>query len=338
MNISRIACAKTLSLAGAFALSATLNLSAQVYVSSEATVYDTDITALGQGNNAIVTANTQGVANNACVPTASANGLSYLEAYQTIVAGNPNPFSTTPDTYPTVNTLIGNMGTTASGTPTVGQMNGLYTYLQANAPGVSLSGQVAPVEKSNLPGFYGAGNFNAGFSANVQAANPSAQFLYNNLAAKNAVELGLLWGTYNSAGGGTFNYTGGHEVTLEGMNMSGGTGTMSVLDPWGNNGVGNNAGTSGLLDQALNVQTVTLNGIAGSFLLITYAAPTLVGDQSEIPVSPLDTVSSETVGFGTAGAQALVIDDAVEAVPEPSTIALVGIGAMGLMARLRRKA
>ena len=128
---------KTLLITSLLALAAGLSAHAQTYVSSEASTYDSSITPLGQGNNAIVTANTQSVANNACVPTATANGLSYLEAYQTGL-GNPDPFSATPDTYPTVNTLIGNMGTTASGTSTTGQINGLWSYLQAKAATVSL--------------------------------------------------------------------------------------------------------------------------------------------------------------------------------------------------------
>lgn len=328
---------KTLLITSVLALSAGLSANAQTYVSSEASTYDTAITPLGQGNSAVVTALGQNVANNACVPTASANGLSYLEAYQTGL-GNPDPFSSSPNTYPTVNTLAGNMGTTATGTSTTGQMNGMWSYLQAKAPSVTLGGQVAPVEKNNLPGYYGSGNFNAGYSANMLSANPSAQYLYNALQASSAVELGLLWGSYNSAAGGSFSYTGGHEETLEGMNMSGGTGTFNLLDPWGSNGTGGNAGTAGALDQGYSVQTITLNGIAGSFLLLTYTGTVLAGDRSEIPSSDLSTTGTETVGFGTVvPQQAIIIDDAVEAVPEPSTIAFLGVGALALAARLRRK-
>jgi hypothetical protein len=338
---------KTLNLRPCFVLLTTallscaaFTLNAQTYVSSEATVYDDDVTPLGQGNNAIVNAKGQDVADNACVPTASANGLSFLEAYQTEVLGNPNPFSTSPNTYNAVNTLIGNMGTTAKGTPTVGQMNGMYNYLQANAPSVSLFGQVAPVEKANLPGFYGAGAFNAGFAANVQAANPSASFLYNALNAKDAVELGLLWGTYTPGannGPGTFNYTGGHEVTLEGMRMSGGTGTLSVLDPWGTTQQpGNHAGSSGTLDIPLSVTTVSLAGIAGTFLDVTYST-VLVGEPNETSGNLEFPNPAENVGFAATGdKQALIIDDAVESAPEqPATMALLGASVLALLVMRR---
>src|ERR1700743_3604578 len=55
-----------------------------------------DFGFLGQGNAAVNGA--QAVKNNSCVPTATANGLSYLENYQ-LGIGNPDPFTVSPNSY-----------------------------------------------------------------------------------------------------------------------------------------------------------------------------------------------------------------------------------------------
>lgn len=291
----------------------------------------------GQGNSAIVSANSQAIANNACVPTATADGLAYLEAYQQSLS-KPFPFSSTPNSYPTVNTLITDMGTTASGTTTTGQLNGLYSYLSTTAPAVSLSGQVAPAEKNNLPGFYGSASLNAGFSASIQSANPTAQYLYNALNANDSVQLGLLWGSYSS---GTFMYTGGHEVSLEGLSLSGGTGSMTVVDPWGaaNGALGNNAASSGTVGLSLSVSTVNVTGL-GSFLMVTFGDTTQISSDTteDDPAQNLDGSGTPGDGFGTPQPiTALVVDDVVESVPEPSITGLAVVGALAFLAKARRK-
>jgi hypothetical protein len=303
---------------------ASFNLNAQVYNASEN--YSVVATPLGQGNSAIVSANTQAIADNACVPTSTANGLSYL--YQQ----TPGSFTANPNSYGTVNTLIGNMGTTGGGTTTIGQMNGMQTYLNTVAPGVTISGQVAPTEINNLPGYWGTGSINAGI--NMQTVNPTAQFMANALSANSAVEIGILWGTLS---GGVFTYTGGHEATLTSINLSGGSGTMNILDPWGNTTIGGHAGSSAVA-QGLSVSTVSITGIAGTFLDITYQN-LISGYPGETtpPAGNFDVPSTETTAFAGGTLTGIIIDDAVEAVPEPAMIGLVAIGLLGALTSRRQR-
>jgi hypothetical protein len=309
--------AKTVLIAGAFAGFFGPAVHAQSY--DQSSIYNGIGTpfALGQGNSAIVNAYSQAVANNACVPTATADGLAYLEAYQQSI-GQGTPFSSTPNSYPTVNTLIADMGTTSSGTTTTGQLNGLYNYLSATAPGVTISGQVAPLE-ATMASFYGSGSFNSGYAANIQAANPTAQYLYSALSGNGAVQLGLLWGSYNSVAG-TFTSTGGHEVDLESINTS--TKAMTFLDPWGS--TTGNAGTSGLLGVGATYTNITLSG--SSYTLVYFNNPPPDGDRT----------GGTEFGFPTA-ATALILDDTVEIVPEPTVLTLLGGGTLAMLARFRRK-
>ena len=185
-------------------------------------------TWLGQGNASVN--GSQAVQNNSCVPTSTANGLSYLDAYQ-LSLSLPSPFTVSPNSYAAVNALQTQMGTTASGTTTSGELNGLQTYLSAPAganknpaPSVTLGGQASPAEPA---AFFGAG-LNAGL--NLQNANPTAQFLANALTAHDGVQIGILWGTVSD---GNFTYDGGHFVSLTSISLTGGSGTMGILESLG---------------------------------------------------------------------------------------------------------
>jgi len=280
---------------------------------------------LCQGNPAVT--GPQALRNDACVPTSSANGLSYLEAYQLLIS-NPDPFTTSPDSYTDgVNPLITAMGTVAgSGTTTSGQMNGLQSYLSpagANpAPKVWLAGQVSPFEVaapagSGLNGFYGGG-INAGIA--MHNNNPTAQYLADKLDDNDGVELGIAWGSVSD---GRFRANGGHEVAVDSINMNGGTGTIGILDPWGA-GVGANAGTGNAVQELLSVSTVTITGY-GSFLEVTYPL-TYVG--------PDDFGTTAFAGNGQVG---VIMDDAIEGVPDGGTTVLLLGSAMTALGALRRR-
>jgi hypothetical protein len=277
---------------------AVTHLDAQVEVGSEN--YAGLLSAyLGQGS----AAGTQAVKNNSCVPTSTANGLSYLEFYQLSI-GNPDPFAFSPNTITTVNSLQTTMGTTASGTTAANALSGLNTYL------TTAGGDLAPSVVTS------------------QVANPGAQSLTDALTMNAAVQLGILWGTIS---GGTFtraNGGGGHFVSLTAMNLLDGVGTMTILDPWGSGG-GANAGTEGAFI-SLNVDTVNLTGV-GSVLEITYTTN-----------PPEDTFAQDGTDPNSYGAPSAAIGyiavDDIESVPEPTLLALLSAGLVAMLARRRCRA
>lgn len=271
--------------------------------------------ALGQGNGGVTYvnpnyANSVAVGPNACVPTATANGLAFLENYANFGLDIPSPFTTTPNAYPQVNNLAAAMGTfnttksgaggwtNLGGTYTTSMFNGLQNYLGTGgsnpAPTVSISGQYA----GGTPATWFTGTFNKGL--NLANSTPSPAFLAGALNANEAVEITLEWGSYN---GNTWNALGGgHEVTLNSINMASGSGTIGFIDPWGS-GVGSNPGTDG----------VNVNGtvsLVNGYLYVTY--PITVSGPDPTDNNPGDVVGSN----GETGR----IDVAmVEAIPEPST-------------------
>jgi len=250
----------------------------------------------------------QTIQNNSCVPTSTANGLAYLEAYQVNVLGQSDPFTVSPDNYTAVNSLQGAQGVTASGTSAADALSGLNNYLASSNPAPNV--------------------------VTSQTADPSAQSLANALNANSAIQLGILWGVV--ANDGTFIPTdmgGGHFVSLTGESLTAGSGTMTLLDPWGINGVSPNAGTQGA-SITVNVSTVNLTGV-GNVLELIY--PNTLTD----PPDDLNTengtgvdsfgIASRTVGY-------IAVDDIESVVPEPTSMVLMGVGALALLAKRRRSA
>ena len=323
------------------AASVTLSLKAQSGSENYASVDD----KLGQLNTLVN--GTLQVQQNSCVPTAVANGLSYLEAYQTGLA-NPDPFSVTPDNYTAVNALQSQMGTTKNGTPITSMMNGLQTYLTpppgANknpAPTVNLGAQVAPIQatSSQFKGWL-PGSFNGGI--NIQNANPTASYLANGLKANDGVEFTILWGSFNPTTG-AFNLAGGaHELTLDQINMA--NNTIGFLDPAGSGGTA--------VQQDGKVSSVSVKvgpGAYQNFLYVTYPPdPVLVsypdadygeGDSGEDltlnePSTDLFDLNEPGINNGETG---IIVDDAIEYVPDGGlTSLMLGATVAGLAAFLHR--
>jgi hypothetical protein len=265
---------------------------------------------IGQGNAAIVAANGQDVADNACVPTATANGLTYLENYYNFALDEPSPFSTSPNTTTQVNNLITAMQTTRDGTQTDNEFNGLVSYLSptgANpSPSVKVTGQYSPL----TPGGWLAGT---GFPAGVANVNPTVSYLANALNANDGVELGIQWG---STSGGTFTPSrGGHEVTLQSIsfNPTSDTGSITFIDPWGTTQTdgGGNRHAGGTAEVVGDTFSASLSVDQNGLLVITYPLPY---DGLNAPQDNGTAIGDQT------GQVARILDDTVEyVVPEPST-------------------
>ena len=232
---------------------------------------------LDQNNPLVTPANVQGTA---CVPTSVANGLTWLENTYSV----PNLLQSSPEEsgYPTVNTLITDMGTTTNGTTFANEVAGLSTYLgptgQNVASQVSFSGQISG----------GVGGFNQ-----IQNSYPTAMYLYNSLVANDAVEFWINW--YNPTTG---KYNGAHSLTLTGITYNAGTGNgnLSFIDPFG-------TGAGAVTIANATFQTITSG--ATSFLYINGG---YTGGAANNGLDPDNTFRSSVGAITT---------DLVEAVPEP---------------------
>jgi len=203
---------------------------------------------LGQLNPDVKYENNLNVGPVACVPTAVANGLYYLE-HNAAMEGKADPFTMDVGTYDAVNTLAQLMGTSyrvfinpnpppprieSGGTAIVSSALGLMKYLgpkgQNPAPTISVSGQYSSAADSWLGDGFGAPAFKDNFSKTT----PTAAYLAAALNAQSAVEIGVQFGNYGGVSAIDFNPTGGHEMTLYGIdyNAMTGKGTIDFLDPF----------------------------------------------------------------------------------------------------------
>jgi hypothetical protein len=261
------------------------------------------------------------VGPNACVPTAVAQGLSYLEYYQTSVLGKADPFAVSPNTVTAINSLAAAMSTSQNsttgnyGTTYPARVTGTTAYLTANpAPSVAvINGQYAPS--------YSALATIGATSQSPMNAGPVAQFLANGLQNNYGVEFAILWGTLGA--NNAFTSTGGgHFVTAQSINFNPntGTGTINFYDP----------GSASL------IQTATLTTTSAGQLYVSYPAPPAPAnaDQGESSEESLST-SYEDGGAATPGG--VIINDLEEAVvPEPATWSLV-VGGISAMFAFRKR-
>jgi hypothetical protein len=204
---------------------------------------------LGQKNTEVTYENPLNVGPVACVPTAVANGLYYLE-HNAAMEDKPDPFTADPGTYLAVNQLAQVMGTTHSvfnnpnppppritsgGTTIVGSALGLMKYLspqgQNPAPTISVTGQYSAAADSWL----GDGFGEPSFANNFTKTTPTAGYLAAALNDNDGVEIGIQFGNFGGNSALNFNPTGGHEMTLYGIDFNPKTekGTIDFLDPFG---------------------------------------------------------------------------------------------------------
>lgn len=260
----------------------------------------------GQGDATIVGQYGQGLANNACVPTADANGMMYLQNYWEATYGQ-SLFAAPPSSGTAVNSLISDMGTTANGTTINGEFSGLQNYLAANpAPNVRVTGQYSPSIPSGW--LTSSPAIPAGpYVQNVQNVTPTAQYLATALNANDGVEVGIQWGSLaNNAF--TTSGTGGHQLTLEQIswNSSTGTGTATFIDPWGSETSVAPGATAGEL-------TGTLCSIDGN-LVVSFNSLSPNG------YTAASESNDSAIGHGNHVESGVILEDTVEyVVPEPAT-------------------
>jgi len=322
-------------LALVFAASA-ITAKAQIVASESPSFFGT----LSQ-NNSAVTVN----GATACSPTSVINGLNFLNG-----VNGGSIFAHAPAAYGDVNSLATSSGTTGVGTSYGTGVTGMTSYFG--------SGGFNP---SSVPilisGQYAYNSWATGLPANsapllsFAKAAPSASFLGNALNANDAVELALWWGVYDPSNN-SFNPTpgsGSHEIDLYSLNLNAsGNGSANIIVP--EVGTGVSAANATAQNLSATIQTVTFNGtggggVNGSYLYLTYGTSNDIQagtpgetDPSGDTSSPLDAVAAAPA-FNPSFPTALIVGDYVEAVPEPSTYFLSGLGLMVLcVVAARRKA
>jgi hypothetical protein len=311
--------------AAAFALLAmNLTVVAQVISGDENLEYFGDL--LNQNSTTYVdpTLNGINVGPDACVPTSVAQGLSYLENYQTIALSKPDPFSVSPNNTAAINALAAAMGTRenptaqAFGTTYPGRVNGTTTYLSPT--GANPAPTVSVVGGQYASRYSAAANIGATVQSTMQAVSV-ANFLANTLNANDGVQFSILWGSLDTA---TDVYTqgqGGHQVTLQEIsyNATTGTGTIDFIDP----------NTAQVVDGTLQLTT-------GGNLYVSYPGA---------PVAPPDDGQAEEAVFGAnldgaipAGqVGGIIINDMAEGVPDTTLAAALLAASMIGLEGLRRR-
>jgi hypothetical protein len=264
------------------------------------------------------------VGPDACVPTAVAQGLSFLENYQTVALGNPDPFTQSPNNVQAINNLAKAMGTEENpltmsfGTDYPGRVTGTMSYLSptgANPSSAYVVGGQYAARYSPAP------NIGPTVQSTMQAVS-TAQFLAGGLNANFGVEFGILWGSLDTATDVYTQKQGGHFVTLQEIdyNAATGTGTIDFIDP----------GSAKLIEGTL---TKTTDGN----LYVSYpGAPVPPPDNGQ---GAEEAVFGDNLDGGIPAGQlgGIIINDMAEAVPDNATTAtLLGASLFGLLALRRR--
>jgi hypothetical protein len=257
--------------------------------------------------------------SQACVPTAVAQGLTYLDNYQTKVLGNATPFTYNPDSITEVSDLATAMGTRNDeanddqGTTYPGRVNGTTTYLSRTGANPStayvVGGQYARRYST-------AGNIGP-TRQSFMRANSTAQFLASGLNAHDGVEFAILWGSLSDTGVYTKG-DGGHFLTLESIsyNSVSGTGTIVFIDP----------NTASVVDGTLTKTT------AGN-IYVSYPAPPGTPDDGEDE----ETTFGDNLDGGGSDDGGIIVNDLEETVPDGGlTAGLLGASVLGLLALRRR--
>jgi hypothetical protein len=265
------------------------------------------------GNYGTLDQNAPGIDNGpvACAPTATVNSFTFLEnEYDLTGLIDETPVQTVND-LEAANYMDVTPNSGASATDVIeGKMAWINNQGLGNK--IRIEGQAG--------GTFGGSAIDQQLDSDLTTAGdivgdheaPTAQFIYDQLAAGQDVEMGFLWWD------GT-DYVGGHVVTATGIDWdtTTETGTISFIDPWG----------------AADIFGATLEMHDG-FLELTYAGGAAGGglgaDGNTPTVGDPDNPDDErTADIAFAYAESPV--------PEPASMGLLCVGAVGLLRRRSRR-
>ena len=245
---------------------------------------------------------------NACVPTSSINAMTYLQNMDPLTFGtNLTGLTYTDWINADLNLGSNYFGTTSStGTPNNVVQSGLQNYFSdLGFTNVQINAQINTETRTS----YG----------NILDNFPSINFFESALSASNPIIFGFASGAI------------GHELLATGLswNSISGSGTLDFIDPQyastGNSRNGPALVSTGYISLvSTNIPFVDGSGLITSItnsLYISYDSPSYGTSGGYINSAILFTVNSGSTG----------------AVPEPSTYALFGIGAIGMLMVMRRK-
>ena len=173
-----------------------------------------------------------------CAPTATVNSFQYLESRYGIsgLVDDANP-------YNTINKLAGpgymNVQAVQRGAlpsdivrgkeRAINEFNAANPNQTLRVEGEVVSGGSLPPAQINPA--LAADLTAAGLLPNMQSTDPTIDFLHDQLAAGQDIELGILW--FDATRGV---YAGGHVITATGLfnaDDASNTGTLDFIDPWG---------------------------------------------------------------------------------------------------------
>lgn len=310
------------------------------------------------GPNGINVMNGQNVAPNACVPTATANGLTYLENYVEYTLNEHTPFTGySPNSYQAVNDLATAMGTVNNTYYVYYNALDKVVYVSKNAPNdaaASAKGAVSFSVDANIGGtqinsmynglqnYLSAGGDNPAPRVEITGQQMSPANLPNGFNARTGARPGTVVPVNNpdiqtTAPTASFlacalNHNDGVEI---GIQWGGGTGANFVPAGGGHEvtldyidlNTTTDQGTVKFIDPEGGVQTTAYLELDNGVLYI-----------SDGEVAPPDEQPGNGIGGGEYDGR--IVTDMVESVPDgASTWMMLGVCALGLAAwrRLARQ-
>lgn len=242
--------------------------------------------------------------DNGCVPTCSVNAMTYLQNANPLYFGNNLTGTSYSDWYSTAEFISG------------------PDYLNTSASSGTAFTNVQPALESYITGFKGFANVQfSQMQSTVSGSNyiglPTVNFLFNALTAGDAAIFGFF--NPNAAAGSI-----GHELAACGLtwNSELNTGTISFIDPLDPSANGSTNGPAQVTTGTISYASGEYNGLSyTNALAISYSQY-----QGGLPYT-----NNYADAFG------LIVSANIIAVPEPSTCALFGIGAIGMLVVMRRK-